>query len=149
MDKSEKYIKMFEQAQEIQQYFQDKNWTYFSEEEPLYKKGRVFCWPNLDSEIGHLFLEEDKDFYLCKKNLTISKKEEIVWLPRQDQLQDMINNIPSSQGYFEFRMFIERNGFYIKDSLQTSWEKVWLAFVMQEKYNKIWNEEKQEWNTKN
>lgn len=35
------------------------------------------------------------------------------------------------------------------DNKFKSFEQLWLSFVMKEKYNKIWNEEKQEWNTKN
>ena len=69
-----------------------------------------------------------------------------VWLPRQDQLQEMVN-----EGSVEFltRRFnkfaldechimsgsCHLNGFAVFETL----EQLWLAFVMKEKYNKIWN----------
>ena len=46
----------------------------------------------------------------------------LVWLPRQDQLQEMV----------------EKDNFSVK---ATSMEQLWLAFVMKEKYNKQWNGE--------
>ena len=69
-----------------------------------------------------------------------------VWLPRQDQLQEMVKR----QGVFHtkaiqiewihFRDWIEN---FIErptvQNFQQSWEQLWLAFVMKEKFNKTWD----------
>lgn len=73
-----------------------------------------------------------------------------IWLPRQDQLQAMIEEelevktLDSLHHYFQ--IFIEwfnaRNGDWRIREVDT-YEKLWLAFVMHEKYHKVWNGE--EW----
>lgn len=64
------------------------------------------------------------------------------WLPRQDQLQDMIKNSwglrTIERQLLNIHRFVidevdEHNRFY------HSMEQFWLAFVMKEKYKKIWN----------
>lgn len=62
-----------------------------------------------------------------------------VWLPRQDDLQDMISDdvhdlISEFDGFVSFP---EEWGNFPFASL----EQLWLAFVMKEKYNKVWNGE--------
>ncbi len=64
-------------------------------------------------------------------------QNELVWLPSQDQLQDMTgwcmaDNVMQSAEFFEQN-----------ESKIGSMEQLWLAFVMKEKYNKKWNGE--EW----
>jgi len=75
-----------------------------------------------------------------------------VWLPRQDQLQEMLYT-PQPQGYgydklISLKMFewaTEYNEHYqcrgykeYPNSLK-SMEQLWLAFVMKEKYGKVWD----------
>ncbi|KKK58601.1 hypothetical protein LCGC14_3042760 [marine sediment metagenome] len=68
---------------------------------------------------------------------------ECVWLPRQDQLQEMVGykGLPylltqtferSVNG--ESCNYTWNNGEHF-----TSMEQLWLAFVMKEKYDKVWN----------
>ena len=90
----------------------------------------------------------DTDIFLGNKLFEVVEYEydDVIWLPRQDQLQEML---------------IERKGYSKHDALEnlltdfenwhydfkmcdmlwvfTSMEQLWLAFVMKEKYNKIWN----------
>ena len=58
-----------------------------------------------------------------------------VWLPRQDQLQNMID------GNWCVKL-LKCNDFILTDrfikSVSLSLEQVWLLFVMKEKYNKEW-----------
>jgi len=61
-----------------------------------------------------------------------------VWLPRQDQLQDMITDRPMSGLLLDFRD--SALAFLWGDGLD-SMEQLWVAFVMKEKYNKVWNGE--------
>ena len=60
----------------------------------------------------------------------------IIWLPRQDQLQDILKDTHwTIYGYLEqITKFMSDYG-----SIDWSWEQIWLGFAMKEKYNKIWN----------
>ena len=81
------------------------------------------------------------------------------WLPRQDQLQAMVEGINEDNLHrlFRFNRFIEEHDYlpithqcpYIyfinlvdRDNIE---EILWLAFVMHEKYQKQWSEEKGDW----
>lgn len=60
-------------------------------------------------------------------------KEGWVWLPRQDQLQEMVST------HLDFLMG-KISDFWGNTPGHGSMEQLWLAFVMKEKYNKIWLE---------
>ncbi len=103
MDTSETYVKMCEQAKEIQEIKpKDNTWDIKS-----------FWAPAIPN----------------------------IWLPRQDQLQEMIKDkfrlktgeIFLIQPFYYFSL----SQFYQK--VNASMEQLWLAFVMKEKYGKLWN----------
>ena len=118
MDISKEYIKMCEKAQEIQEYRKQLPEKY---------KG-----------------ESDKDYLAHLKGAIISFNA--IWLPRQDQLSEMIvtwnKNISTA-----FFMNIVSNSKYRSIPIEgfDSIEKHLLSFVMAENYNKIWNKESEEW----
>jgi len=82
-----------------------------------------------------------------------------IWLPRQDQLQEMVfgefyklggeerpSGIDEMLGAFQDFCFVN------KCPLEWPWnepnlsmEQLWLAFVMHERFGKRWNTEKGEW----
>lgn len=67
-----------------------------------------------------------------------------LWLPRQDQLQEMVIKEDERSCIALIgasHLMAERLNHYIFDSF----EQLWLAFVMKEKYGKIWDDKKQEW----
>ena len=66
-----------------------------------------------------------------------------VWLPLQDQLQEMVENVSSSYELLNcFYKFVNPlEDVYTRQF--TSMEQLWLAFVMKEKYGKTWDGE--EW----
>ena len=76
-----------------------------------------------------------------------------IWLPRQDQLQEMSNTKPSgillSNFYNWYHTQQKKATLVVSDKLafSMSMEQLWLAFVMKEKYNKIW--ENESWITMN
>ncbi len=154
MDTSKEYIKMCEKAEEIQ-----KEWK------PAY--GDLYVWsessirrkrPNKNNHFSIV-----RGWIFGKKNILsaitgLSNEQrhykEVIWLPRQDQLQKIAfdylkRNFPSWDsndkiiGYnFDvsnllcaFHNFTDLRELF-KQS--TSMEQLWLAFVMKEKYNKIW-----------
>ena len=113
-------------------------------------------------EIREIWKPVEGDFYYSRRNgnsvLTNDLiflgdkvlgrlKVDCLWLPRQDQLQEMIigryvrhNWPPAASIVWDFSSFADPSEDvhrYCK-----SMEQLWLAFVMKEKYKKIWNEKK-------
>lgn len=90
----------------------------------------------------HRFISYD---YTCCPQCEDSDDCESDWimLPRQDQLQDMsfADNLLSTK-LFAFNDYWAENGIPTKF---TSFEQLWLAFLMEANYNKTWNGE--EWIT--
>jgi len=75
-----------------------------------------------------------------------------VWLPRQDQLQEMVGNSPYNNIQNAMWSILDNLHKYaftpniFNEFIPTSMEQLWLAFVMKEKYGKVWNGE--EWGGK-
>ena len=151
MDKTETYIKMCD-CPEIQEIFKGFDLTKF----PNYAYDKVtervsiiFWTPNrlkrMTCNKGNVLIvsiESDRE-----KNQYVPEYEgdfcdSIVWLPRQDQLQEMIwdklwtycsNKVSSlSWGVYDFYLHNEESP--IPDSM----EQLWLAFYMYEKHSKYW-----------
>jgi len=130
MDTTEQYIKMCEQAWEIQEQNKFAYWgdgdTYYSP-----RAQRVFMFTMGLGDVAKSHLPGE------------------VWLPRQDQLQNMMRtkyDLPNI--CVEFYCFISgrvplTNEIFANPIWETftSMEQLWLAFVMQEKYGKVWGGE--------
>ena len=159
MDISKTYIKM-SNCKEIQKQWKPsigdyllEKYTVFGEE--LDKK----LWKNKSQreEIQILHYKSIGDFF---HSCTINGEQRTVnfqdtdsmikvtsiWLPRQDQLQAMME-LPNNFKIFhpiavnsKYRIMWGCN-FVDGDSM----EQLWLSFVMSEKYSKQWNSEKEEW----
>jgi len=152
MDTSTEYVEMCKKAHEIQQhdfergdYFHiPKGTRYTGEYEGVTSKdmtdifmpqeGRYYPFTSVDYNgddtvmyIGSVFSE-----YPFAEEYCIS---DVVWLPRQDQLQGMLSD---DVGYLisKLKMFFESRT--VPDPCG-SMEQLWLAFVMHEKFNKTWN----------
>ena len=91
------------------------------------------------------------DFYYCDGEVnTVScgqiRQRQLVWLPRQDQLQGMV--YAKSQYKPINAILLEKFHIFACSSSPTpnrmmsyyfdSMEQLWLAFVMKEKFNKTW-----------
>jgi len=118
MDKTSIYIKMCEKAKEIQEIFQ--------------------CRGLGEND----FVNRDKS-NPKRKGFCI-----IIWLPRQDQLQEMVfghlnQKLPAWITIANFYNAINYTSKQEKSieyyNQFTSMEQLWLAFVMCELYNKTWN----------
>jgi len=70
---------------------------------------------------------------LAINDLNSPPYKSLIWLPRQDQLQEILEG----EYYFYFNRF--HNFCSQNYAKYLSFEQLWLAFVMKEKYNKIWN----------
>lgn len=94
----------------------------------------------------HHMIDNSWDSYIkVPSSLKLFTSEEAVPIYRQDQLQEMItDNLHNMvHKFFNFCMNYDRNleeyKFYTDVKQFTSMEQLWLAFVMKEKYNKLWN----------
>jgi hypothetical protein len=130
MDTTPKYILMCEKAEEIQH-------------RPARNLSNVrWC---LDTKFYTNIFDR---MYSCK--IYGRTGEEDIYLPRQDQLQEMVSDRPTDLGLqslcamiYGFSTSVMNGGVDI--TVDGSMEQLWLAFVMHEKYQKHWDEEKEEW----
>lgn len=123
MDTSEIYIKMCDKAEEIQ-----STWIATAMD--------IMTGRNLHGIFA---------FYSVV--LSTEYKKLYIWLPRQDQLQEMINEpsqfaalsrmIETTCGIAGLGNIMIRPQFAFCKSL----EQLWLAFLMKEKFDKSWNGE--------
>ena len=71
------------------------------------------------------------------------EKQGLIWLPRQDQLQEMVNNpkykFSLQGGVFERLWKYYESIEFVDCFMINSYEQLWLAFAMQEKFDKQWN----------
>lgn len=154
MDTSPEYIKMCEKAEEIQK------------SEPKYYPNNMGNW--YQNKLRNLFCFTCHSYtpgtycQICGSKLTIkedgyisvgdsAEEEDCIWLPRQDQLQEMVQSTEDDcAGDMLWRVIIEIDGSQVDYSGTVSeyyhqfstLEQLWLAFVMKEKYNKTWDGEK-------
>ena len=123
MDTSKEYIKMCEGAEEIQKIARDK----------CYRLNKGYDAVMHFIEDTRTELQED-GFY----------QGIWVWLPRQDQLQEMMKGKPDHLLIILVNWTQDNIKYYksgrIKKLYPTkSMEQLWLAFVMKEKFNKAWD----------
>ena len=143
MDTTEKYVKMCEKAEEIQKlsFIGHGDWYAYLR----HKEGKD--WPPVEhSPIVELITVNRDD---GKSSHVFNDSIEHCWLPRQDQLQEILwisgkQNNPYHLAYEVSKFGIESKANEIKGhgyADAKSMEQLWLAFIMKEKYQKIWNGE--------
>jgi len=124
MDTSETYIKQCEKATEIQK----RHFDFMG------MIRRISIQSQIDAQNKGIFESMDNKYYT---NGTI-----LIWLPRQDQLQEIIHDWK-----FELKQFSGAHGllqdfaYWVEEESQlpcASMEQLWLAFVMSELYHKKW-----------
>lgn len=149
MDTSEEYIKMCEKATEIQKQWVPQMGDFF--------QGR---WADNTTHIhcvNYGYKLDGDGFFVAMTGREPDMNYEYytypqyncVWLPRQDQLQEIMN-IEYDMLVYEFVEYLcgdtgGHGGNRFADEHVygkfNSYEQLWLAFVMEEKYNKVWNGE--------
>jgi len=156
------YIKMCEKAEEIQGLWQEidvarlPSFCYDKEIDRVC----IFLWSpdTLVEKVGVpesnsllVSIEWDKPLHHWTPEV-LWKGGNTIWLPRQDQLQEMLINyldIPIDELHlfiYDFYLFIDcdcikRVGDYRLREFK-SMEQLWLAFCMQELYGKVWSGDK-------
>ena len=155
MDTSETYIKMCEKAVEIQPHFEEDDsvgGTFIG--------GNLLChhqsnWEREHSKIpsGVFYIIEESYTDTCPTCSNEEDKNKVIktiWLPRQDDLQEMVRE-SGYAGFNGLKYFVKwlQNSdgekypyFRLQDNEEfepfNSMEQLWLAFVMKKKYNKVW-----------
>lgn len=125
MDTSEVYVKMCEKATEIQDWHQDNI------------QDADFIKDNLGM------------VYAADESCLAGDIDNYIWLPRQDQLQEMMQPCGYVELIRDFSDFCFRQSYHCSDegthnpavAYLDSMEQLWLAFVMKEKFGKVWNGE--------
>lgn len=114
------YIKMCEKAEEIQKAWKPKQFDSYGSEE--YKKAFIL------DELGMInHIEKYKSSYK--------------WLPTQEQLQEMIEyKTKNGETYLDCFYFwaSKKYNCFVFGRDKITWNELWLAFVMKEKWNKEW-----------
>ncbi len=163
MDKSKGYIEMCRKAVEIQRAWdvQDGDFVMFPEKGKFnpeflsvvtvgdgdfaveYRNDpkQFRDYPKMEEWYNHAFRnftggDEWEDEF-------IHYKKDVVWLPRQDQLQSIVQKSINSplNAVIVMRKFIEWYPLHYYESFEADW----LAFAMGVKYSKIWNRELKKW----
>lgn len=145
MDTSEQNIEMCRKAKKIQE-----QWKHLPGDLVKPKHGPPY-------HVIDIRCKGNETFKVVKwaagKFTTNDTIHDVIWLPRQDQLQDMLGEVQSFLYKLNnFRMFMDWN-FVVDINSKTltppklpkyhyhfsTMEQCWLAFIMKEKYNKVWN----------
>lgn len=162
MDTSKEYIEMCEKAEEIQKEWKPMVGDY------LFRKYTIFgdlidekIWGDKTTEINILTYKSsvqnfhhavtvngETRLFNSAYDLT---KETCIWILRQDQLQELVKD--RMWGNWDLSKFLTLDPFYDfwktefieKHNHYNSMEQLWLAFVMKEKFNKTWTNDKKEW----
>jgi hypothetical protein len=140
MDFTKEYVLMCEKAEEIQNLWDKKEGFVFI------KSGSYWIGEPVDA--GQEWMTSEIATVIEEQPLT--KFCEYIWLPRQDQLQEMVTvkkgDLQSMFMFaFEGKNILEimySRGFDI-DAHIGSVEQIMLCVVMKNKFNKVWNGE--EW----
>ena len=135
MDITPEFVKMCEKAVEIQAQHQWAKCDFFvskyGNEKEL--KCLIESWWYYQSSLIYEVMGTEIEYL---------DEGEAIWLPRQDQLQAMVGNLDES---FEVLDHWREGGYddmlYWNIGNLKSWEQIWLALVMKEKYGKQWTGE--------
>lgn len=127
MDTSNEYVNMCQKAKAIQENWQPTDWDY------MY----IFEFDMVDVIVG---TETDEGLYSYEASHVVAKKDEFVWLPRQDQLQDILT--PGEQLNIWWLIMAIDGKMKSAGYESISWEMIWLAYVMEAKYKCDWQGDK-------
>jgi hypothetical protein len=154
MDISQQYIKMCEKAEEVQQGHKFKIGDYLK-----YHSGyciealNVYHGDGIEVNVLGNYKADVKD--RCPKN-----HQQYVWLPRQDQLQELYNEYYKKKkliwvyqlmhlwNYTEGWEYSKKKKDWFHNEKEMdywatfqSWEQLWLAMYMRSRHQKVWDGE--------
>ena len=140
MDKTETYIKMSEKAEEIQELRKEEATI----DDVCICSACKTRWGNCYEHTEYLSCNSE----LGGRPFPVVKVKDVehksIWLPRQDQLQEMVGDWEKQIEILDdwlgnaYDPPSFKGNYWCINNL-TSMEQLRLAFVMKEKYNKVWN----------
>ena len=158
MDTSKEYIKMCRRAKEIQDFYfkvedMRPNLPSFIWDERMQRICLHLWIPSrlakeLSLQIPHLAIstEWENDGNIRIEESEAPYSETAIWLPRQDQLQEMAGDytdvwyeITGSCGIWATEQEDHEIYKYCHWTQFSSMEQFWLAYVMKKKYDKVWD----------
>ena len=122
MDTTKENIKMCEEASKVQDEHFEKQ-----------SVGDWFAFSLRSGKNGKPFVKTSNEYPYDPNYYT--------WLPRQDDLQEMVKKDGAIVDWGFYHFANDGIGYYLE--YFNSMEQLWLAFVMKEKHSKTWNGE--EW----
>ncbi len=134
MDKSQSYHRMCDRAEEIQCLWQPIHGDFYAD-----SRGNIRCWIATNPPPERF----KNRFGICIKN-SIIHLSKYTWLPRQDQLIEMAQVSGRRyesivQDFFDWSKRPYGSYSVNPGRLFKSMEKIWLAFVMYQKFNRLWD----------
>jgi hypothetical protein len=144
MDTSETYINQCQKATEIQAAWQFDDGDFYQDPDVQQKADEWVAEHQtrpINTVVALCEMCNVKDSY-GDVHVGEYTRSEYIWLPRQDQLQAMVPNVPWTdrpiwrlvESFASFVMDLPVKGW----SGQASMEQLWLALVMHQKYGKRW-----------
>ncbi len=129
MDFSETYISMCEKALEIQNSWQYMFGDYY------YDKSGSYLSSTGRSEGGVNIVDENVLNDIMEGSFV---RKTAIWLPRQDQIQERLQDIVGN--FKELYNLIKNTENKLEDNF-SSFEQLWLAIYINKRYSKMWNGE--------
>ncbi|RKZ19684.1 hypothetical protein DRQ17_00465 [bacterium] len=141
---TERYIKMCEKAEEIQREWKPQEGD--------------FCIVKGYKKVFVVFQDAGVDDFgvpcLIAGHRCLDKRQTI-WLPTQEQLQEMVLEWYQKKNLYDVNdsntLFLRLRNFWMEGVYQEAilqfgtMNELLLAFVMWERYQKVWDDEKEEW----
>jgi hypothetical protein len=144
MDATNRYVMMCQKAEDIQSLWKPKQCDFIINLTDL-EEGISFCRPaeSIVQVVNMYYSEQDGEQYSRECE---DLKEQALWLPRQDQLQRIIE--PENARVYSFMSEVMGSQYYdyskntmvIAPELFYSMEQLWLGYVMKRQFQKGWNE---------
>lgn len=95
--------------------------------------GATFLCPNC-----HSICEEDTGMHFCHTCIGTIDDSKYVWIPSQRMLQEMVRVKINDDVYENDYSLSKRFTEFIPGHKESTMEHLWLMFVMEEKFNKVW-----------
>lgn len=145
MDTSEEYIEMCSKATEVQDLWEPKIGDCVG---LLNNLPKVSILTHLDSKKYYYHFNGIDNWPWSAATKNFKNDTDIIWLSRQDQLQDIIQQIAIADTNIKVGVTYWANQFVELDEFlkipaegepPDTWEQVWLQFLMFKKFNKTWD----------
>lgn len=135
MDNSKEFIIKCEKAVEIQKQWKPQSGDWFSAEHTTWVVGNAL----IDEKMGPIPVE------ILKEPCGWGCKEKLIWLPRLDQLQEIICKDWGLQTICAYIESFSKSLYGSSVTITGTMEQLWLAYIMYELYQKKWDDDKEDW----